>query len=548
MSAASTGSSGRLVELDAFRGLLALLVVTFHAYQPSSGDPGPGALPLYSTPDILVRGVDALLPMFFVLSGFAVMLGVARAVLAGKPLPSAGSFLFQRALRLLPVYLLVVLIVWEVRYAGTTEQWTDLLRALTFTQIYSDDTIFRLVGPAWYLCVEWHWYAAFALLGLPVARWAARADTPAARVRRLSVIPVTLALAGTAWKGVALARGVPFDSFSTWFAPPAWGISFALGSVLGLWLAVDPTPRARDRVTRLGLGAIAVGLALWTMSVRGTGTATSVAYFELGAVACTVALVGTILSPAGGHVRRTLRLPPLLWLAGISYSLYICHDPLLRGLASIDVLRFDDARIWVLTLLASVAVAIVAGWLATMLVERPAVRIGRLFRSAREAAPRLKPAAGWTDTTGYPLPAARLVRGDGDAVDPHALLGPGGMVVFAMPDEPLPLGADRLAGSARLLRDARDSAFAFRARDVAVVAVRRGAAGSADHTSLPFPVLRDPDGSFLAGLGVAQVRAGRIETSERAAVLVGGDGLVTLWHAEPEIDGEVRRLINAVGR
>ncbi len=78
----------RLAELDALRALM-VLVVMFHALQASKGDVDVRALRDMSVGGVILGNIDVLLPIFFILSGFAVYYQLGAAVLQGKPLPRA---------------------------------------------------------------------------------------------------------------------------------------------------------------------------------------------------------------------------------------------------------------------------------------------------------------------------------------------------------------------------------------------------------------------------------------------------------------------------
>lgn len=110
-SAQSTGSERvRFAELDAYRGVAALLIVIHHLYlQTRDGHDRylyEGALP-----HLLFVNLDAAVTGFFVLSGFLVFLPFARAAAAQRGPVSPRVFLVRRALRILPVYYVAILLV-----------------------------------------------------------------------------------------------------------------------------------------------------------------------------------------------------------------------------------------------------------------------------------------------------------------------------------------------------------------------------------------------------------------------------------------------------
>ncbi|MGH3466708.1 MAG: acyltransferase family protein, partial [Thermocrispum sp.] len=82
---------------------------------------------------------------------------------------------------------------------------------------------------------------------------------------------------------------------------------------------------------------------------------------------------------------------PIKWLAGISYGVYLMHQQL--GFVLARVLAEHGVPGWA-RLLAVLAAAVAAGWLLTVLVERPAHRLltqvrGRPSRNLSGAAPSM---------------------------------------------------------------------------------------------------------------------------------------------------------------
>ena len=159
------------------RGLAALAVVFFHAYQHNRTG-AEGVWPWSGGAHRAMLGTELFVEMFFVLSGFVLWLPVARAALGNGPARPGWVLLFRRMARLLPLYYVVVLVVWTTTNPSLPGHWQDLLMHLTFTHIYSDDYIFWNVGPAWSLGVEFHFYVLMALSVPLVSR--GEYDEPAA--------------------------------------------------------------------------------------------------------------------------------------------------------------------------------------------------------------------------------------------------------------------------------------------------------------------------------------------------------------------------------
>lgn len=160
---ASTGPSGdngrlRVQGVDGLRALAMTAVVAQHS----------GLLPFGWV------GVW----LFFVISGFVITLGFLEEEQAGAQAPAAHRyklFMKRRVLRLVPVYLLYVLVC--VLVSGARFSGPDVLSLLSFT--FNWEMIFAPqpqglvgVGHLWTLSVEQQFYLVFPLLflGFP-ARW-----------------------------------------------------------------------------------------------------------------------------------------------------------------------------------------------------------------------------------------------------------------------------------------------------------------------------------------------------------------------------------------
>ncbi len=160
---------------------------------------------------MILGNIDVLLPIFFILSGFALYYQLGGAVLQGKPLPASRTWLFRRALRLLPVYYLVFILVWVWRYGGSTMQWQDLAWGGLLMQTWSTDHIFRTIDPGWYLSVEWHFALVVAIAVLPwmrtIASWPMRS-----RIVGLLVPPLVLAAITLWWRLTLRDARVPATS------------------------------------------------------------------------------------------------------------------------------------------------------------------------------------------------------------------------------------------------------------------------------------------------------------------------------------------------
>src|SRR5687768_15093619 len=101
----SQRSIGRLAALDGYRAIAATAVLATHVgFLTGSSVDGPLA-PMLSRLDVGVA-------IFFVLSGYLLYRPFLAAALDRRPGPSLRSYLWRRALRIVPLYAVVVISAW----------------------------------------------------------------------------------------------------------------------------------------------------------------------------------------------------------------------------------------------------------------------------------------------------------------------------------------------------------------------------------------------------------------------------------------------------
>lgn len=162
---APPASRGRAPELQGYRGLAALSTVLFHVWQEYYTYDAAG-----SHPPVDSRWLGALvslevIDLFFVMSAYLLTLSYARAAIDGGSIRMGRTFLFRRAIRILPLYFLAVLVVWASRNPTLPGDWRDLVGHLTFTHVFDRERIFYTLGPTWSLSLEVAFYLALVALG-----------------------------------------------------------------------------------------------------------------------------------------------------------------------------------------------------------------------------------------------------------------------------------------------------------------------------------------------------------------------------------------------
>ena len=134
--------------------------------------------------------------MFFALSGFLLWRGHAAAARGLRPVPATGHYLRSRLIRIMPAYLVAVVVILTL-LPDAKADLTVWLANLTLTQIYVPLTLTAGLTQMWSLAVEVSFYLALPVIALLVRRVPVKARIP------------VLAAAGVLSLGWAL---IPFDT------------------------------------------------------------------------------------------------------------------------------------------------------------------------------------------------------------------------------------------------------------------------------------------------------------------------------------------------
>jgi peptidoglycan/LPS O-acetylase OafA/YrhL len=374
----------RFEGLEAYRGIAALSVVVFHAYQYSrEGLQLDRFVYEGSKWHTLFHNLDGAVSWFFVLSGFLVFLPFSYAAVRHGRRRSARSFLIRRALRILPLYYVAILVVWGLRYTGSREEWVSLLQHLTFTHVFSQENLFRIIGPAWSLADEVIFYLMVAGLG-PLVYLACRhlnAQGKRAALIGASVTALALFSVGYKWWAYYAAR-IPEENYPVYFGPLAHLDSFALGMLLAVILAAGWLRFGKLTSALLYLGGVAF-LAM-SFTLRDTHAAVDLYFYTLCAVAFAMVLAATVVPLAQEDGRAALLSwllgsPVLVYVGLISYSIYMWHEPILLELGSRGFLMDKDPQFFPQNALVLVVVSIAVAAVSYSLIERPAMRLYQFF-------------------------------------------------------------------------------------------------------------------------------------------------------------------------
>ncbi|SOX51720.1 acyltransferase, partial [Mycobacterium ahvazicum] len=314
------GTRSFLPAVEGMRACAAMGVVVTHvAFQTghSSGVDGR-----------LFGRFDLAVAVFFALSGFLLWRGHAAAARGLGPdgfrSPPTGHYLRSRLVRIMPAYLVAVVVILTLLPDADHASLTVWLANLTLTQIYVPLTLTGGLTQMWSLSVEVSFYLALPILALLARRIPVRARVPAiAALGALSWgwgwLPFFSGHAGS---------GNPLN----W--PPAFFSWFAAGMLLAEWvhspigLAVRV---AQNKAGRVLMAAIALAAFLVAASPLAgpegltPGTAAQFALKTAMGSIVAFALVAPLVLDRVDTPHRLLGTAGMVTLGRWSYGLFIWH-------------------------------------------------------------------------------------------------------------------------------------------------------------------------------------------------------------------------------
>jgi len=390
----------RLTGIEGLRAIACLLVLVGHVWQFGPSQPNLGRLGLW-----LLPSAASGLTLFFVLSGFLPYRPFAAAIMRGFEIPSIRAYLRNRALRIVPVYVVILLIVALVLHAAvqTPRFYTQidfrevgalhgpglLLQNVALLQGFTPGGVLTGIGPAWSLEVELVFYL---LLPVLASRAAARARRlPPRRRITAALAPAGLLLVlGVSCKliGAATAHVLSDQWGRSWhavfersFLPSADVFSFGMAAAV-IMLAADEGRLRRVKRSYLGVGALSSGLLFVSLHAQGRlgdRAFTTAMGLTFGLLLLYVVLTSDRAKPA---MTRVLETRVMVYLGMISYSVYLWHQPLVFFLRKHGLLASGNLSA-ISNVILVLAVTVIASTITYRLVEAPAMR-----RKAQISSPR----------------------------------------------------------------------------------------------------------------------------------------------------------------
>ncbi|WP_229053679.1 acyltransferase [Aeromicrobium sp. Leaf350] len=352
--------------LDTMRAIAAVVVVATHTFF-WSGFYSRGTL------GVAAHRLEVGVPIFFVLSGFLLAYPYLARLQNGARHDDLGQYAVKRVARIVPVYLVTVVLALALVHQDTGPAVRTWFSNLLMYDYYLSENLPRGLAQMWSLYIEVAFYAA-----LPVLMWLAavlcgRRWQP----RRLLLLLAALTLVNVAWLLADQSlRALP--GYLLWFSV---GIALAVGH-LQLRAATGDPGRSLRVLTAL---AAAPGIC-WLMAIAAFALASTpltgpaslaprstgelVMRLVLYAAVAGLIVLPSVLGPTDTRYARAMATPWARHLGHISYSLFCVHIVVLELVAPALGFRLFDSNP-LLLFVAVLAISLVAAELLYRLVEKP---------------------------------------------------------------------------------------------------------------------------------------------------------------------------------
>ncbi|WP_028645638.1 acyltransferase family protein [Nocardioides sp. URHA0020] len=391
-----------LPALDSMRAVAALAVLITHVSFWS------GAYARSLTGPALAR-LDIGVAIFFVLSGFLLSRPWLSRWSRRQQAPTTGRYLWKRALRIFPVYVLAVVAALTLLPENDGASPATWVKTLLLGNIYLDNRLPAGLTQMWSLATEVAFYVV-----LPALMWLVLPRRPSSGSprNRIAVTVAALVALNVAWV-LVLAPALDTDHSNPALWLPSFLTWFAVGIVIAA-CSVDVHRGEQDHAVGIGRVTFAVrqlglspgicwtaALALFAISATPLAGPISLTSPTLGealvknllyAGAAGLMILPGVFAPPTSAFVRAMSWPLLRHLGHVSYGVFCVHVIIIELVARwLDLPLFEGhwLELFALTLVLSLAVAEALYWL----VERPMMRfkdldIGPGSRSTASSTPK----------------------------------------------------------------------------------------------------------------------------------------------------------------
>lgn len=387
------GTRSFLPAVEGMRACAAMGVVLTHvAFQTGTSNGVVGRL---------LHRFDLAVAVFFALSGFLLWRGHAAAARELRHRPATGHYLRSRLVRILPGYLVAVVVILLLLPEANHASRTVWLANLTLTQVYVPLTLTAGLTQMWSLSVEVSFYLALPILAFLAYRLPVRARVP---------VIAAVALASFGW-GLLPIHTHEYVNFLNW--PPAYASWFAAGMLLAEWVVSPlgwPHKLARNRTAIMAVALVAYLISASPLAGPKDLVPATLAQFvvrtSMGSVVAW-ALLAPLVLDRPGTPHPVLGNKVMVTLGRWSYGLFIWHlAALVMVFPMVGKFMFNGDLIVVFVLTTVLGFAMAA--VSYALIEHPCRNAYRRWEYRRSGREHTAPPPLDSSVTDAPEPAVAL--------------------------------------------------------------------------------------------------------------------------------------------
>lgn len=390
----------RLVGVEGLRGLAAVCVLIGH-------------VGLHLGDGMDIPGMGHGLTLFFALSGFLLFRPYASALLTDRTLPSTKRFFINRALRIYPAYLVILIVVAlcigkaytsGALPGGDVGESGDNVGFLTNPGLLAVNalmihTLFPFsiktgIGPSWSLTVELVFYVILPALALISYKVSTRFRAhPLFTALGPVFVVFIVGIIGKVILHNITAVSTPEESFylnwgSNWTA--VFARSFLTQSDLfafGMLAAVAYTLFEIGSVSSRRLAIARWGLLILTAVIAAAARNSIFSTTGFALLSASLILFVTLPAQADRHglLSRFLELRPIAYVGAVSYSMYLWHGPVIWLLRDTGLVFPPTLPGLAGNILLVFSASMILSVITYELVEKQALRLKTKFNTSSHA-------------------------------------------------------------------------------------------------------------------------------------------------------------------
>jgi peptidoglycan/LPS O-acetylase OafA/YrhL len=373
------GVNSRISDLDGLRGVAVLIVIALHVFKRAD----------YFTENPILTSITGLttvgwvgVDIFFTLSGFLI---TSILLQARNEANYFKNFYMRRALRIVPLYLVLILFVLFLAPKVEPEFTSQLSILLPVLLLYQQNWIVPLadlyltdyLGVTWSLAIEEQFYLLWPFLVYYLNT---------RQLIKFSIWAIVISFAARVAGVIFFADIVSVSNFFYYNSFTRFE-QIIIGALLALLFTFAGM---KERVRRFSGPAFVVFFSIFVVLCllslpglpnpgRASIPLTVAGYTIVGLFSA--ALIGIFIThPASSLVRRFFQNPILVAMGKYSYSMYLFHVPV--TLIFLDIFWQNDmrgGRVYLLYVASSFIVTMIIAWLTWNLLEKHVLDLKKYF-------------------------------------------------------------------------------------------------------------------------------------------------------------------------